>query len=274
MGLSSTDPTSTPPWSRPCALASGHGSPRPRWRPRARPTRRRASIPDLGSSTWGPRTGRRCDIDVAMLDALARPPSGPGGPVWLDARSPSGNQLQVVGPRRESAADRSRSPSACGEAVAGYHPRRCPGANVALPSCSASAPARRQHDGTDGQCPSERSPTLHAHRTIAVNMKLQGRVDRRRSRRPRCLADSCFCQSHEAAVLDRIFGVIDEFDDVIRALHDAPRGRRSQASARRSSVRKGEELAFRKVFVPAGRGAIFRERPHPRERTTRAGGQP
>ena len=33
------------------------------------------------------------------------------------------------------------------------------------------------------------------------------------------LADSCFCQSHEVVVLDRILRVIDELDDVIRALH-------------------------------------------------------
>ena len=70
------------------------------------------------------------------------------------------------------------------------------------------------------------------------------------------LADSCFCQSHEAVVLDRILGVIDELDDAIRALHT------SDLVPRRGPPPiidrpEGATSTFRPVFVPVGRGAIF-----------------
>ena len=60
----------------------------------------------------------------------------------------------------------------------------------------------------------------HADRTIAVNMKLKD-ASISAIEAAQVLADSCFCQSHEAAVLDMILGVIDELDDVIRALHES-----------------------------------------------------
>jgi hypothetical protein len=71
------------------------------------------------------------------------------------------------------------------------------------------------------------------------------------------LADTCFCQSHEADVLDRILGVIDELGGVIRALHESDRQLPSDPSP---TFQHPEDagVAFRKVFVPAGRGSIFR----------------
>ena len=70
------------------------------------------------------------------------------------------------------------------------------------------------------------------------------------------LADSCFCQSHEAVVLDRILNVIDELDDVIRALH---RSEAAPPSGLEPMTNRSDEATCmgRPVFVPVGRGAVF-----------------
>jgi hypothetical protein len=69
-----------------------------------------------------------------------------------------------------------------------------------------------------------------ADRTIPVHLKLQDAsmsvIDA-----AELLADTCACQSDEAAVLDKMLGVIDELNDVIRALH-ATHDRQSASDAR------------------------------------------
>jgi GAF domain-containing protein len=93
-------------------------------------------------------------------------------------------------------------------------------------------------------------------RAILVNMKLKdasiSAIDA-----AQLLADRCFCPSQEAVALDRVLHVIDELDDVIRAL-DAP-GRQPH-SGRKQSIRHsaGRPVAHRRVFVPEGRSSIFR----------------
>jgi len=72
------------------------------------------------------------------------------------------------------------------------------------------------------------------------------------------LADSCFCQSHEAAVLDTILGVIDELDDAIRGLHQPDRS--------------PSGTTVRRVFVPEGRGSIFRPSTAPKGADDKTGG--
>jgi hypothetical protein len=70
------------------------------------------------------------------------------------------------------------------------------------------------------------------------------------------LSDSCFCLSHEAAVLERILGVIDELDDVIRTLHEP---RPPLVTGQPLTVERPDRTtsASREVFMPVGRGAIF-----------------
>jgi hypothetical protein len=65
--------------------------------------------------------------------------------------------------------------------------------------------------------------------------------------------------------------VIDELDDVIRVLH-APR--RAPVSGVSPPIERleGEISAFRKVFVPVGRGAIFRETAPPTGADYQSGG--
>jgi hypothetical protein len=98
--------------------------------------------------------------------------------------------------------------------------------------------------------------TAHADRTIMVNKKLRdasiSAIDA-----AQVLADTCFCQSHEAVVLDRILGVIDELDDVIRALH-APDHRPPSGPGPTSGQTESAHAAFPEVFVPEGRGSVFR----------------
>ena len=88
------------------------------------------------------------------------------------------------------------------------------------------------------------------------------------------LADSCFCQSHEAAVLDRILDVIDELDDVIRTLHVPaglpPPDLDPKVDTSDTSTRSTSEL--RKVFVPVGRGSIFRAATPPTRVDEESGG--
>jgi hypothetical protein len=70
------------------------------------------------------------------------------------------------------------------------------------------------------------------------------------------LADCCFCQSHEAVVLDKMLGVIDELDDMIRALHASGRHAIPRSGPMIASAAAGRVSALR-VFVPSGRGSIF-----------------
>ncbi|HVA07808.1 MAG TPA: GAF and ANTAR domain-containing protein [Acidimicrobiales bacterium] len=124
-------------------------------------------------------------------------------------------------------------------------------------------------DGSDAKSLTERSD-LHAQRTIALNMKLQD-ASLSAIEAAQVLADSCFCQSQEAVVLDRILSVIDELDDVIRALH-APRRPSIPRASPMIERLEGDISAFRKVFVPVGRGAIFRETTPPTGADHESGG--
>jgi len=113
----------------------------------------------------------------------------------------------------------------------------------------------------------------HAQRIITVNMKLND-ASVAAIEAAQALADSCFCQSHEAAVLDRILDVIDELDDVIRALH-VPAG--LPPSDLVPTVDKSDESTrsasgLRKVFVPVGRGSIFRAAAPPTRVDEESGG--
>jgi hypothetical protein len=71
------------------------------------------------------------------------------------------------------------------------------------------------------------------------------------------LSDKCFCQSREALALDRVLSVIDELDDVIRALHAHVRPSRADPKPL-SALPDGAPSASRRVFVPTGRGEILR----------------
>lgn len=95
----------------------------------------------------------------------------------------------------------------------------------------------------------------HAERTLAVNMKLHD-ASLSVIEAAQVMADTCFCQSREAIVLDRILNVIDELGDVICALQGA--GRRSPALPA-PVIEKAQRAgtARHKVFVPEGRGSIF-----------------
>ena len=84
------------------------------------------------------------------------------------------------------------------------------------------------------------------------------------------LADTCACQSDEAAVLDKMVGVIDDLNDVIRALH-ATHDRRSPSDAS-AMVGNCEEDAcseLGKVFVRVGGNRVFWPTP-PRRQQTRS----
>ncbi len=106
-------------------------------------------------------------------------------------------------------------------------------------------------DARDRTAPGRRS---HADRTIGVSLKLK-EASLSAIEAAQVLADACFCQSHEAVVLDRILAVIDELDDAIRALHEPSRPPHGGSKAPRT---ENAQAAFRRVFVPAGRGATFR----------------
>jgi len=107
-------------------------------------------------------------------------------------------------------------------------------------------------EARDRNVPGRRS---HADRTAAVNLKLK-EASLSAIEAAQLLADTCFCQSHEAVVLDRILGVIDELDDAIRALHEPDH--RPLRSGPKKERTEDKQAAFRRVFVPAGRGSIFR----------------
>ena len=107
-------------------------------------------------------------------------------------------------------------------------------------------------DARDRTAPGRRS---HEDRTIGVNLKLK-EASLSAIEAAQVLADACFCQSHEAVVLDRILSVIDELDDAIRALHE-PDQRPRHCGSKVTGL-ENAQAAFRRVFVPAGRGAMFR----------------
>ena len=97
---------------------------------------------------------------------------------------------------------------------------------------------------------------VHAERSIALNMKLQD-ASLSVIEAAQVLADSCFCQTREAVVLDRILGVIDELDDVIHAL-DGPDRLLHSEPAPTIERAFGPAPALPDVFVPVGRSAMFR----------------
>ena len=105
-------------------------------------------------------------------------------------------------------------------------------------------------------------PRTHTDRAIVVNTKLRD-ASISAVEAAQVLADTCFCQSHEASALDRILGVVDELDDVIRALHPPDHHAPSTpAPAPAPGPVMGDpqraHAAFPRVFVPVGRGSIFR----------------
>jgi hypothetical protein len=108
------------------------------------------------------------------------------------------------------------------------------------------------------------------NRTIAVNMKLKD-ASISAIEAAQVLADSCFCQSNEAAVLHRILGVIDELGDVICALHEVDRQSPSGPSPTFHDP-ESPGAAFRKVFVPEGRGSILQTAPSPPGADNKIGG--
>ena len=166
---------------------------------------------------------------------------------------PDGNRLRAVNPRQEAV--RIISPSLRVASRRGGLPtRRLVGdrrLTLALGLLARVDDAKR--------CEGDETVTEHrAHvdRTIAVNMKLKN-ASISAIEAAQVLADTCFCQSHEADVLDRILGVIDELGDVIRALHESDHQVPGDPGP---TFRHPENagVAFRNVFVPAGRGSIFR----------------
>ncbi len=111
----------------------------------------------------------------------------------------------------------------------------------------------------------------HADRSIAVNMKLKD-ASISAIEAAQVLADTCFCQSNEAVVLHRILGVIDELGDVICALHEVDRQPPSGPSLTILDPENASP-AFRKVFVPVGRGSIFQTAPSPSGADKKSGGK-
>lgn len=108
--------------------------------------------------------------------------------------------------------------------------------------------------GTGGQLLSGNG-VARADPTIVVNMKLKD-ASIAVIEAAQVFADSCFCQSHEAVVLDRMLGVIDELDDMIRALHARDR-HVLPGSGPTIESSEGDRSPGLRVFVPAGRGSIF-----------------
>ncbi len=124
---------------------------------------------------------------------------------------PDGNQLRVVNPRRE--AIRNISPSlAVAARRRGIRPRHVIEDRRLTLVLGLVARADDAKSLAGDETASDRA---HADRTIAVNMKLTD-ASISAIEAAQVLADTCFCQSHEAVVLDRILGVIDELDEVIR----------------------------------------------------------
>jgi len=106
--------------------------------------------------------------------------------------------------------------------------------------------------GAGGASPSGYADT-DVDRGIVINMKLND-ASISAIEAAQLLADSCFCPSHEAVVLDRVLGVIEEIDELIRTLHTP--GRQPPPDSKHGHQPSGE--ARPNVFVPAGRSSIFR----------------
>jgi GAF domain len=168
---------------------------------------------------------------------------------------PGGNPLRVVSPRREAV--RSIAAPAHVPSIRRERPVPCTGdppegdrrlTLVLGLLARADGMASEAHRTAAGR-------RSHADRTIAVNRKLK-EASLSAIEAAQVLADTCFCQSHEAVVLDRVLGVIDELDDAIRALHEPER--RPPHSGPKTQRTENAQAAFRRVFVPAGRGSIFR----------------
>jgi len=100
---------------------------------------------------------------------------------------------------------------------------------------------------------------LDAERKMTVNIKLR-EASISAIEAAQVFSDTCFCPSSEAAVLDRILCVIDQLDEVIRALHTS--GRPVPIISQPTE----ENSSFRRVFVPAGRSSMLRSA------TSRTGG--
>jgi len=179
---------------------------------------------------------------------------------------PDGNQLRVVNSRRGSI--RSISPTLFGASRRrGSRPQRVirdKRLTLVLGLVARADDAKRL--AVDETA----SARAHADRTILVNMKLKD-ASISAIEAAQALADTCFCQSHEAAVLDRILGVIDELGDAIRALHEAAPQLPMEPSPTPQNP-EGGGAAIRKVFVPVGRGSIFRTAPSPTEADMKSGG--
>jgi GAF domain-containing protein len=92
---------------------------------------------------------------------------------------------------------------------------------------------------------------IDAERRMTVNMKLRD-ASISAIEAAQVYSEACFCPSHEAAVLDTILCVIDQLDEVIRALHTHGRPVPFVAHAAEAPS------SMRTVFVPAGRGSILR----------------
>ncbi len=91
---------------------------------------------------------------------------------------------------------------------------------------------------------------------IMVNMKLKDATISA-IEAAQLLSDKCFCQPEEAIVLDRVLGVIDELDDVIRAFHAHDRHPRP-TPVPLAVLPDVVPAASLKVFVPAWRSSILR----------------
>jgi hypothetical protein len=172
---------------------------------------------------------------------------------------PDGNRLRVVTSRRD--ATRSIAAPVHVPSIRRDRPLPCGGdppeddRRLTLVLGLLARAGDMAGEARDRTGPDRRS---HADRTIVVNQKLN-EASMSAIEAAQVLADTCFCQSHEAVVLDRILGVIDELDDAIRALHEPDhRPLHSGSKASKAQHRENAQTAFRRVFVPAGRGSIFR----------------
>lgn len=165
---------------------------------------------------------------------------------------PAGNQLRVLNARRlvprTSPPSKSRAASSPDR-----HAKRVESAQR-LTLVLGLARGEGRPTTTGGQL-SSGNESPDADPGIVVNMKLKD-ASISVIEAAQVLADSCFCQSHEAVMLDRMLGVIDELDDLIRALHARERQVLSDSGPMIGSS-AGDRPSGLKVFVPPGRGSIF-----------------